>query len=88
MRLIIDLPDAEENPSLQSLQEHHAIQIVRDALGEFIDARIPLDEYVQRRYPRENGYSNQFLHDKREEVSRRTTWAALIKCGTVTLEKP
>lgn len=84
MRIIIDLPNPEENPALQTLEEHHVVQIVRDALGEFISARIPLHDYVAKRYADQ---TQAFRENKLDEVAARIVWVALIKAGTTRLKK-
>jgi len=87
-RIVIDdLPDPEENPSMKELNEVGVRQLFYDALGEFIDNRIPMREYLDKRYPTSSGYSDAFRQIKLEEVSHRTTWASLIRHGDVRLEK-
>jgi hypothetical protein len=46
--------------------------LLRDALGEFMSTRTPVDEYVAKRY---QGESEKFLTNKGYEVRKRLLWA-------------
>jgi len=81
MKIIIDLVGL----NIPGLDEQQAGVLMRDALGEFISARHPVSDYVGSRY---NGQSESFRKDKLAEVQKRVIWAAVIKAGRVTLEKP
>jgi hypothetical protein len=81
MKLIIDL----EGLNLPGLDAEQAGLMVRDALGEFISARHPITDYVSERY---RGQSDLFKKNKLAEVQKRVIWAAIIKAGRVSLEKP
>jgi len=57
-------------------------QIFRDAFGEFVKTRTPVELYVEERYPR--GYPNTFLASKQDEVRKRIKWAqALSLAGSL-----
>jgi hypothetical protein len=55
------------------------LQILRDAVGEFIDRRTPSDEYVRARYAEQ---PESFRRDKLGEVRHRTDIAETIEFDT------
>jgi hypothetical protein len=67
--------DASEVRSL--LARVDVRQLLRDSLGEFIEARYPVKEYVQKRYRFEPGSTAHV--DKIHEVSLRSRLARLLK---------
>lgn len=85
MRIVIELPDATENSSLQTLMEYDVIRVMSDALEEFIRVRIPVSEYVVKKYG--DRYTERYLNEMKESISERITWAALFKAGKIRLEK-
>ena len=79
-KIVITLEvDLKDSPTLDS---DNVGQIFRDAFGEFVKARTPVELYVEERYPR--GYPNTFLASKQDEVRKRIRWAeALSVAGSL-----
>jgi len=66
-RIVIDIPEG--------VDAHDAQQIVRDAIGEFIAHRTPVNLYVEDRY---SAQDLTFRADKLADVIRRINIAGLL----------
>lgn len=80
-RIVIELLDIKENPDMGTLDAEGAKLLLRDALGEFITARIPMDEYVGKRY---SAQSLKFKLDKVQEVASEPCGLLSSKPATST----
>ena len=60
-------------------------QVLRDALGEFIAKRTPVNAYVEKRYNAGYAATERFQRDKVNNVIKRCALADVIKKGDVTL---
>lgn len=78
--------DAEELAQ-ERMSEHEVENLIRDALGEFVAHRGPTAaQYIQRRYPIEEGYEWLDREEKLMEVVRRCMIAKLLRCGHIKID--
>lgn len=58
--------------------ERHLLQM---ALYEYVhcSGRDQPDEYMKKRYPKEEGYTNEFLKSKNEDVRKRVCLALQLR---------
>lgn len=77
IQIEFELEEGQVVPGLNDIND-----LIRDALLEFMRARVPVDEYILSRYSHSDPMA---LSEKRARAHRRVQWANAMRQGTFVL---
>ena len=82
-QIVIELPDHVADAVVELSKTIDLGTLLREALGEFASRRMPIKEYVAKRYGHQKPKSRTSKYD---EVERRIAFAKAIRSGVARVE--